>query len=176
MALQMTFRGMALGLVILGAGLTGCATQPHSENLPDVMALQQHARLAYAEGNLPQAQADYRQLTHLLPEDEDTWFHLGNAYARGNQPALAVEAYRHVLGHDAAYAKAWHNLGIVLMQQAEAAFAESARHAHGDPTLQKASLVMAQRIARLTQPEPNAAPNSVPEAATPPPSPAVPEN
>jgi Tfp pilus assembly protein PilF len=153
---------MKTGVLILVASvaLTACATQPHKE-LSEVMVLQQHAQAAYAQGNLEQAQKNYLQLTRILPNDEDTWFHLGNVYARIGQPELAVNAYRHVLQHNASHAKAWHNLGIVLMQQAEAALAQSARHARGNKALRDASLAMAHQLDKLVQP---AAPPAAPVA------------
>lgn len=153
---------MKTGVLILvtSVALTACATQPHKE-LSEVMVLQQHAQAAYAQGNLEQAQKNYLQLTRILPNDEDTWFHLGNVYARIGQPELAVNAYRHVLQHNASHAKAWHNLGIVLMQQAEAALAQSARHARGNKALRDASLAMAHQLDKLVQP---AAPPAAPAA------------
>lgn len=152
----------SLLILIASIALAACATQPHQE-LSEVMLLQQHAQAAYAQGNLAQAQEDYLKLTRILPNDEDTWFHLGNVYARIGQPELAVHAYRHVLQHNAAHAKAWHNLGIVLMQQAEAALAQSARHARGNKPLRDASLAMAHQLDKLVQP---AAPPAAPAAGT----------
>ena len=138
-------------IIVTSLLLSACAAQPHKE-LSEVMRLQQQAQTAYNEGDLAQAQSDYLELTRVLPGDESSWFHLGNVYARAGQLELAVNAYRHVLEHDATHAKAWHNLGVVLMQQSQAAFIQSARVARADPDLQRASLDMGQALETLIHP------------------------
>ncbi|ACX97115.1 tetratricopeptide repeat protein [Halothiobacillus neapolitanus] len=138
-------------ILITSLLLSACATQPHKE-LSEVMRLQQQAQTNYNEGDLTQAQSDYLELTRVLPGDESNWFHLANTYARAGQLELAVNAYRHVLAHDATHAKAWHNLGVVLMQQSQAAFIQSARHAKADPEVQRASLNMGQALEALIHP------------------------
>ena len=138
-------------IIVTSLLLSACAAQPHKE-LSEVMRLQQQAQTAYNEGDLVQAQSDYLELTRVLPGDESNWFHLGNVYARAGQLELAVNAYRHVLAHDATHAKAWHNLGVVLMQQSQAAFIQSARVARADPDLQRASLDMGQALETLIHP------------------------
>jgi Tfp pilus assembly protein PilF len=137
---------------VLGLMLSACATPPHKE-LSQAMTLQQQARQAYARGDLVDARADYVRLTHMLPNDVSAWFHLGNVYARSEQPQLAVEAYRHVLSRDATHAKAWHNMGVVLMQQAQAAFAQSAQVAEADPELRRQDMSMANRLDALVHPQ-----------------------
>ena len=138
-------------IIVTSLLLSACAAQPHKE-LSEVMRLQQQAQTAYNEGDLVQAQSDYLELTRILPGDESSWFHLGNVYARAGQLELAVNAYRHVLAHDATHAKAWHNLGVVLMQQSQAAFIQCARVARADPDLQRASLDMGQTLETLIHP------------------------
>lgn len=146
--------------------LSACATQPHKE-LSEVMKLQQQAQTAYNEGDLVQAQSEYLELTRVLPGDESSWFHLGNVYARAGQLELAVNAYRHVLAHDAAHAKAWHNLGVVLMQQSQAAFIQSARLAKADPEVRRASLNMGQALEALIHPANPPAPKQIAYPPTP---------
>jgi len=140
-----------VSIMVASLLLSACATSPHKE-LSEVMGLQQQAQTAYNEGDLAQAQSDYLELTRVLPGDESNWFHLGNVYARTGQLELAVGAYRHVLAHDATHAKTWHNLGVVLMQQSQAAFIQSARVARTNPDLQRASLNMGQALEMLIHP------------------------
>lgn len=147
-------------IILTSLLLSACATQPHKE-LSAVVRLQQQAQTAYNEGDLVQAQSDYLELTRVLPEDESNWFHLGNVYARAGQLELAVNAYRHVLAHDATHAKAWHNLGVVLMQQSQAAFIQSARLAKADPEVQRASLNMGQALEALIHPASPPAPKQI---------------
>ena len=156
-------------IIVTSLLLSACAAQPHKE-LSEVMRLQQQAQTAYNEGDLVQAQSDYLELTRVLPGDESNWFHLGNVYARAGQLELAVNAYRHVLAHDATHAKAWHNLGVVLMQQSQAAFIQSARVARADPDLQRASLDMGQALETLIHPS---SPPAQEQVVSPPPPPVV---
>lgn len=126
-------------------------------------SLEQEAQAAYASNNLTQAQTDYLALTKALPNEEDNWFRLGNIYARSGQLEQAVNAYRHVLKHDAEHAKAWHNLGVVLMQQSQAAFLESAKNAQENGNLRNASLFMEKHLESLLGgPAPSAAVNEPP--------------
>ena len=143
---------MRIPFVVLASTLllSACATTPHKD-LTATSALQKHAQQAYLSGDMNAAQADYLQLTQTMPNDTRYWFRLGNVYARSGQLQRAVHAYRHVLKHDADHAKAWHNLGIVLMQQAEAAFMQSASKARANDGLKAASLRMEQKVGRLLQ-------------------------
>lgn len=139
---------LTISLPITCLCLAGCATQAQPK-LDAMASLEQEAHAAYASNNLSQAQTDYLALTKALPDDVDNWFRLGNIYARSGQLEKAVNAYRHVLKHDAEHAKAWHNLGVVLIQQSQAAFLESARNAQEDRSLMNASLAMEKQIGAL---------------------------
>jgi Tfp pilus assembly protein PilF len=43
---------------------------------------------------------------HPVPDDSDIEFHLGMAYAKSNQPALAREHFEHILKTDPNYPSA----------------------------------------------------------------------
>lgn len=128
--------------------LAACASSPQKQ-LASAVDLQQRADQSYAAGDLPTALAAYRQLTESMPENVDDWFRLANVYVRLQQPEQAVVAYEHVLQRDPSHAKAWYNLGIVRLRQAEAAFVQGARTAGGNEMLQKSSTSMVQGIAGL---------------------------
>jgi len=129
--------------------LAGCATTG-APPLKNALAQQERAEQAYAAGNLAQARADYQALTRALPLNADYWFRLGNVYVRMDQPDEAADAYGHVLQREPKHAKAWHNLGIVRLRQAAAAFTQGASSAEGiDAGLQKENADMAHGIARL---------------------------
>jgi cytochrome c-type biogenesis protein CcmH/NrfG len=135
----------AMGLLLL----TGCATSPTSR-LAATVDQQRQAERAYVEGHLAQALSGYRSLTHAMPQNADFWFRLGNVYARLKRPDEAVDAYQHALAIEPGHAKAWHNLGIIHLRQAEAAFDQSASAAAGiDPGLQEDSAGKARDIAAL---------------------------
>jgi cytochrome c-type biogenesis protein CcmH/NrfG len=130
--------------------LSACASTPR-HNLSREAALQQQAAMAYRQGDMPQALTGYRKLANNLPDDNATWFRLGNVYAHLNQPEAAAKAYRHVLQRDPDNAKAWHNLGVVYMHQAAAAFVESARSAGEDHALRKQSMNMANQLEEVAK-------------------------
>jgi len=141
-----------LGLVVMLA-LAGCATT-RPPSLESALARQQRAEQAYEAGDLARASAEYEALTKALPTNADYWFRLGNVYVRMNQPDAAADAYGHVLQREPKHAKAWHNLAIVRLRQAAAAFTQSAESAEGiDSALQRQSASMAHGIARLDQPD-----------------------
>ena len=164
---RIRFSAVVLTMTI-GLLLSACATQPHKE-LSDVVGLQQQAQTAYDQGDWAQAQSRYLELTRILPDDESNWFHLGNVYAWTGQYEFAADCYRHVLAHEANHAKAWHNLGVVLMQQSQAAFVQSARVAKAEPDVQRASLTMGQALEALIHPSSSPTQKQV----VPPPSPPV---
>jgi cytochrome c-type biogenesis protein CcmH/NrfG len=131
------------------AALAGCATSSTSR-LATTVDRQRQADRAYVEGNLAQALSGYQSLTRAMPQNADFWFRLGNVYARLKHPDEAVDAYQHALAIEPGHAKAWHNLGIIRLRQAEAAFGQSANTAAGiDPGLQKDSAGKAREIAAL---------------------------
>lgn len=136
---------MAVGLL----AMAGCATSPASR-LATTVDQQRQADRAYVEGNLAQALSGYQSLTRAMPQNADFWFRLGNVYARLKRPDEAVDAYQHALAIEPAHAKAWHNIGIIRLRQAEAAFGQSASDAAGiDPGLRKDSADKARDIAVL---------------------------
>lgn len=139
-----------LGVVTATLLLGGCASAPR-ERLADAVTLRQQAMSAYQHGDMAHALKYYRALADLLPSDTRVWFHLGNVYARLNRPRMATDAYRHVLQRDSTHAKAWHNLGVVYMHQAEAAFVQSAHAATHAPALRKQSMAMAVSIGSLAR-------------------------
>ena len=140
--------GVALWcLLVLG----GCTSALPPRHAAAVLSLEQQASAAYEQGDMAQALAHYRGLVQALPNDENAWFRLGNVYARLDQPQEAIDAYRHVLSRDSTHAKAWHNMGVMLARQAQAAFAESAQSAGRDTALRSASAEMAERLSALNQ-------------------------
>ncbi|MCS3903018.1 tetratricopeptide (TPR) repeat protein [Methylohalomonas lacus] len=116
---------MLLGLLLLG----GCQPQ----NLrPDATAsettatntqeLREKAVQAYNKGDWETAERAYVQLTEQVPKEADSWFRLGNIYARQGRPADAIAAYQETLVRKPKHAKAWHNMGIVQLRQASNSF------------------------------------------------------
>lgn len=138
--------------ILLMVFLGGCASTAPQREVRAVLALQKQAEAAYAQGDMAQALSVYRALQGEIPDDDTIWFRLGNIYARLDQSQDAVAAYRQVLQRDASHAKVWHNLGVVLLQQAQEAFTQSEQTVRGDDVLRDRSRAMANAIAGLSHP------------------------
>jgi hypothetical protein len=151
---------MARSLNFLGAGglmlcvmLAGCGIMKTSrtQKLDNALATQEQADAAYRANDMQHAAALYLQLTKMIPEEADYWYMLGNAYVRTEQPDQAVQAYQQAIARDPNHSRAWHNLGIVRMRQAMAAFVSSASTAKpGDP-LREVSTQLADELGRIGQ-------------------------
>ena len=107
---------------------------------------EQDANRAYAAGNMERAAQLYADLLKTTPNEAEYWYRLGNAHFRLQQPDEAVADYGRALQLNPAHARAWHNLGVVRMRQAQAAMIASAANAKADDPLRDSSKVMAERI------------------------------
>lgn len=133
-----------------GLVLAGCASAGKDRRLVNLVATQRQAELAYANGDWPQALADYQRLTKAAPKQAEYWFRLGNVQFRQGQLDSANQSYLQALQLDPKLSGAWYNLGIVRLREAEAAFVQGAQLGKpGDPVLQR-SIDMVDGIARLT--------------------------
>lgn len=143
-------------IAIALAGCAGHAAKPTGANA--LAGLETQAAQDYAAGRYPQAQVAYQQLVEAIPKDPQLWFRLGNVQTRMQQLDAAADAYLHTLALAPHDAKAMHNLGVVRLRQAEAAFAQSANDAgQGQPALHAQSARMADGIAHLAEPHDAAA-------------------
>lgn len=115
--------GAARAAVVLlcaaGAGCGGLETRSVGE---DLVKMQQEAQVAFDSGENARAEALYKGLIRSMPNDAETWFRLGNLYARTDNPDQAANAYLTALSLNGSDARAWHNLGIVRLRQGWAAF------------------------------------------------------
>lgn len=148
-------------LLIGMLALAGCAGADQVRGSPvELGRLEQQATQAYAAGHYTQALTAYQQLAARVPGQAEVWFRLGNVQTRLEQLDQAADAYLHALALDPHDAKAMHNLGVVRLRQAEAAFAQSANSAgRAQPSLRGQSTRMADGIARLVSPEATPAAN-----------------
>jgi cytochrome c-type biogenesis protein CcmH/NrfG len=140
------------GCLLLGVLLAGCshmATKTPTQRLNHVLTTQQQAEAAYRSNDMQHAEALYLQLTRMIPQEADYWYMLGNTYVRTQQPDNAVQAFQQAILRNPNHARAWHNLGIVRMRQATAAFVSSASTAKADDPLQALSTHLADELARI---------------------------
>lgn len=108
------------------------------DNDPDVITINREAQLAYEGGENAKAEALYKSLVRKMPNDAETWFRLGNLYARANRPDEAANAYQRSLISNNANARAWHNLGVIRLRQAWAAMLQAQENLKPDTPLHQA--------------------------------------
>jgi predicted Zn-dependent protease len=103
--------------------LGGCAMLPGTTG--NLYETRREAQAAYEGNENERAEKLLLGLTRAVPNDADTWFYLGNLYARTNRPEQAVQAYQKTLMLNSGDARAWHNLGVVRLRQGWAAFIQA---------------------------------------------------
>jgi tetratricopeptide (TPR) repeat protein len=113
-----------IGLLFLAGCGAGSAMKMIDDD-PDVITINREAQLAYEGGENAKAEALYKSLVRKMPNDAETWFRLGNLYARANRPDEAANAYQRSLIASNANPRAWHNLGVIRLRQAWAAMLQA---------------------------------------------------
>ena len=172
-----------LPIIVVSAlvlALVGCASSPFrkqpnavSEVSPQALiALQESAAVAYAQGNAPAATGLYTQLVQGAPNDVQAWHRLGNLELFDAHYAQALIAYEHVLQLGGGNAGVWHNVAVIRLREAQAALNQVQAQAQApDPAevqLRANSARAAQalpQILALLSPPPVSAPAQAPAAA-----------
>lgn len=120
----------AIGCMLISAVIVvpGCETlslpRLNAANAPEEFAgLTLRADQAYRSEDWPAAEAGYRRMTELAPDEAEHWFRLGNIYLHTNRVGEAVRMYGKALERDESHLRAWHNLGMAQMQLAARSFA-----------------------------------------------------
>lgn len=113
----------AFSFTLLLTALGGCAMIASNPN--DIYALHQKAQAAYVAEQDDQAETLLLGLARAAPNEPQTWFYLGNLYARTNRPERAIAAYEKALMLNSTDARVWHNVGVVRTRQAWAAFIQA---------------------------------------------------
>lgn len=114
-------RAARYGFVLLL--LSGCSMMSREQaNLYD---MRRDAQVAYENNEDVRAEKLLVGLTRAVPNDGETWFYLGNLYARTNRPEMATHAYQNALLLNSKDARAWHNIGVVRLREAWAAFIQA---------------------------------------------------
>jgi len=89
-----------------------------------LMTVRKEAIEAYQRRDYQTALPLYTRLTSEVPIDPELWFQLGNIHARLQQPQPAIAAYQAALKLNPSYSKAWHNMGVVQIQQSANTFTQ----------------------------------------------------
>ncbi len=79
---------------------------------------------AYDEGRLSTSETMFIQYLKKHPNYVEGWFKLGNIYFRTGQYTAAVTAYENVLQQQSNHPKAWYNLSLTRIKQAELTLAK----------------------------------------------------
>jgi cytochrome c-type biogenesis protein CcmH/NrfG len=140
MGTQMKYNIINLFLLLF---LTGCninnvvqeePADTENVELSDIAKLEQQAQEAYMKKDWEAAEVAYQKLVENLPQESESWFRLGNIYARTNRSDAAVYAYNRSLNGNSNNIKAWNNLGITHLRQATNSFINMQQHmTHDDP-------------------------------------------
>ncbi len=129
-------------IVLLLASTVGCATTGRQE----VVRLLATADAAYQREDWAAAEVAYRAVAARVPQEAYSYFRLGNLLARQVRLEDAAGAYREALVRDATHAKAYHNLAVVRLLQAEAALASALKHLSARDPLTPKTLRMQEGV------------------------------
>jgi len=127
--------------------LSACATQPPPG---EVMKYMEQAERAYDTQNWRMAEDGYRELARLVPQDAYAYFRLGNTLARQRRLDEAAAAYQEALIRDTGFAKAYNNLGMIRLLQAEVALNASVAKATGGGAGADNAAKMLKEVRRIT--------------------------
>jgi cytochrome c-type biogenesis protein CcmH/NrfG len=157
--LTCTFAALLLAVVLGGcARFGGQAPAPVSPSpVADPARALADADAAYAAGDWPRAAEGYLAAARAAGSDPAPWFKLGNVYFRSGRHDLAASAYEETLRLAPDHAKAWHNLGVVRLHQADASLSRALDRASADDP----ALAESARALRATL-EPAIAPAGAP--------------
>lgn len=150
--------GRLLVPLALMTALAACGgqtnTQPEEE--VNLIELQREAIEAYERRDWVAAERHYTQLVQKAPKDAETWFRLGNIFARVNQVDNAVRAYREALIRNPDNARAWNNMGVVQLRQAANTFRELYNNSELDNPLNERAGELFKALTELLEKGPNA--------------------
>lgn len=135
-----------LAIVFVIAVVSACA---HDSRRAELIDLSSKARQAYANKDWTNAGRYFLQLTEAMPRDTENWYWLGNTYARLDQPADAVLAYREALLRNTQHSRAWHNLAVMHLRQSAASLLEMQKHINSNDPLYTRSQTMLQSVFEL---------------------------
>lgn len=121
--------------------LSACSTMPAEPG--NLYEMRREAQVAYENSEDARAEKLLLGLARAVPNDAETWFYLGNLYARSNRPDDAIHAYQKSLMLNGRDPRAWHNMGVVRLREAWAAFIQTYDMTEpGDPLHGKAETII----------------------------------
>lgn len=133
---------------LLVLALAGCASNSTSRGtgLDSMLAIDQLAEEAYAAGRHEDAAELYTMLAEALPSESRYWYRLANALYRTDHLDMAAIAYAQALALDPDNERAWHNLGVVRMHQAQESFRHAVAGSRAGEPVSEESLRLARQL------------------------------
>jgi len=109
-----------LAAVSLGACISMPEKQPGTGpvSLEELQAMHAAAQAAYNSDDLALAQSSYEKIVAQAEVDSETWFMLGNIYARKGEHERAIWAYRNSLRMNTQDPRVWNNISVVYLKDA----------------------------------------------------------
>ena len=128
--------------------MTACATQQKQYS---IFEIEKQASKAYVSKKWKVAEQKYSELISRAPGTAEIWFRLGNIYAHTKRPAKAVLAYQEAVVRQPEYDKAWHNMGIVSLQQTTSIFLEMLNHLKPDSERYRQAKKTAEELVKILE-------------------------
>ena len=104
---------------------------------------------AYRTGDDESAARLYRTLVESMPNESPYWYRLANTLARTGNYNDAALAYQRTLVLAPENARAWHNLGIVRLRQAQQSFAQGVENSRAGDRVFDESLRLSSAVFSL---------------------------
>lgn len=133
---------------VLVLALAGCASSgaPRGEGLDSLLAIDQLAEEAYAAGRHAETVELYTMLAEAMPSESRYWYRLANGLYRTGQLDMSGIAYVQALALDPDNERAWHNLGVVRMHQAQESFRQAVAGSRAGEPVSVESLRLARQL------------------------------
>ncbi len=114
---------LILVVLLLPACVATTGSSPNRvASKPSALELQlEESFIAYNEGRLGDSEASLHKILEMHPNLSDAWFKLGNIYYRTGQYDAAVRAYEKTVTYDKENGRAWYNLALTRIKQADIA-------------------------------------------------------
>lgn len=156
--------------LMLALAAAGCAGGDRvvKSDAGSLLEIDRNADSAYRFGDNETAAQLYRTLVESMPNESPYWYRLANTLVRVGDYNDAALAYQRTLMLDSKNARAWHNLGIVRLRQAQQSFAQGVENSRaGNPVFDE-SLRLSSAVFSLAGAAGEEVPDPEPSATEPP--------
>ena len=156
-------------VLMLALAAAGCAGGDRvvKSDAGSLLEVDRKADNAYRSGDNESAAQLYRALVKSMPNESPYWYRLANTLVRVGNHNDAALAYQRTLVLDPKNARAWHNLGIVRLRQAQQSFAQGVENSRAGDQVFDESLRLSSAVFTLVGAAGEETPNAEPSAAEP---------